>query len=287
MESSTALEESLLSKAENGKVVRTNDLPVTDDSSGSDDGVTLLSTQSEKRASRPSVLECLGVPEKETTDLELDVYNMFYICTLWTQPFFYSLAVLVTKMALYIILIIDLFDPESYPFDHKKQGVEIKTIVMLTQFFLLPVAIVIQEELMLSFFIFGNLQYSPGIIARHPNAYRWKYYLAHSLRALDGLMFLGINASLMLNSANLLSIFLNFAALMFLQTIDNIALKVCLDGYWTRSLQECAQDVVDMRIAFKQKYKLQCLRGRTSVLWVGCAYIVLVFFWVKVNFIDQ
>ena len=117
--------------------------------------------------------------------------------------------------------------------------------------------------------------------------YKTEYYLAHSLRALDGLMFLGINASLMLNSANLLSIFLNFAALMFLQTIDNIALKVCLDGYWTRSLQECAQDVVDMRIAFKQKYKLQCLRGRTSVLWVGCAYIVLVFFWVKVHYIDQ
>ena len=178
MESPTTLEESLLSKAENGKVVRTNDLQVTD----ADDSVTitddssgpsLLSTQSEKRASRPSVQECLGVPEKETTDLELDVYNMFYICTLWTQPFFYSLAVLVTKMALYIILIIDLFDPESYPFDHKRQGGEIKTIVMLTQFFLLPVAIVIQEELMLSFFIFGNLQYSPGIIARHPNAYRW------------------------------------------------------------------------------------------------------------------
>jgi hypothetical protein len=37
-------------------------------------------------------------------------------------------------------------------------------------------------------------------------------------------MFLYINTYLMLMATNLLSIFLNFAALMFLQTIDNIAL---------------------------------------------------------------
>ena len=61
-----------------------------------------------------------------------------------------------------------------------------------------------------------------------------EYHAAHSARALDGLMFLYINVYLMLSSVNLLSIFLNFSALMFLQQIDNIALKLCLDGYWTR-----------------------------------------------------
>ena len=52
-------------------------------------------------------------------------------------------------MGLYIILIIDLLEyPETYPFDSKEPGVEVKLVVKLAQFFLIPVAIVIQEELM-------------------------------------------------------------------------------------------------------------------------------------------
>lgn len=113
-----------------------------------------------------------------------------------------------------------------------------------------------------------------------------EYHTANVFRAVDGLLFLAVNTSLMLSAVNLFVIFLNFAALMFLQTIDNVALKVCIDGYWTRSLQECAQDVVDMKIAFKQNYRLSCMRGRTTILWVSAAYVILVGFWAKTHFID-
>ena len=89
----------------------------------------------------------------------------------------------------------------------------------------------------------------------------------------------------MLVTVNLLSIFLNFAALMFLQQIDNVALQVCSDGYWTRSLQEAAEDVQQMRFAFRQQYKLVCLGGREWILWAGAAYVVVLGCWVKVHFI--
>ena len=71
----------------------------------------------------------------------------------------------------------------------------------------------------------------------------------------------------MLHTINMMSIFLNFAALMFLQTVDNVALKVCLDGYWTRTLQVCARDVVEMKFAFRRSDAIGCLRGRASVLF--------------------
>lgn len=243
-----------------------------------------------KREARPTVQECLGVPEKEmTSNVELDVYNMFFISDLWSQPFFYSMAVFVTKMTLFIVLVIDLQDSATYPFESKKPGVEVKVIVMLAQFFLIPVAIVIQEELMVTFFVFGNLEYSPGIMKRHANAYIWKWYTAHFARAADGIMFLYINTFLMLQVVNMLAMFLNFAALMFFFSIDNVALKLCTDGYWTRSLQECASDVEEMRFAFRQKHKVGCLGflgGRASILGVSAAYVILVGFWVKVHFID-
>lgn len=168
-----------------------------------------------------------------------------------------------------------------------------------------------------SFFVFGNLQYSPGITRRHPCAYRWseyiivviyvayrfwsnkityaaqyitvrfctEWYSAHLARFADGAMFLFINTVLMLHAVNMLAIFLNFSALMFLQSIDNVALKTCVDGFWSRPLQECAEDVVELKFAFRQKYVLGCLRGRTTILWVTAVYAILVGFWVNVHFI--
>jgi len=41
------------------------------------------------------------------------------------------------------------------------------------QFFLIPVMIVTQEELITSFFIFSHLKYSPEIKRRHPGAKKW------------------------------------------------------------------------------------------------------------------
>ena len=141
MESSSTHTELLLAAEEAASI------DTTDDSTNDDDDA-IQSARSAKRASRPSVQECLGVPKNEMANIELDVYNMFYISNLWSQPFFYSIAVLGTKMSLYIILAIDLQDANNYPFQQKKEGVQVKLIVMMAQFFLIPVAIMIQEELM-------------------------------------------------------------------------------------------------------------------------------------------
>ena len=60
----------------------------------------------------------------------------------------------------------------------------------------------------------------------------------------------------------------------FLQTIDNIALQVCLDGYWTRSLMDLAQDVVDMKFAVRHHYTHHCMQTFFVVLiWSGLVAI--------------
>ena len=120
------------------------------------------------RASRPSVVECLStVPDYELADLTLDVYNMFFLSEMKSQAFVYSLAVLITKTALYALLTIDIAYNKQFPFE---QNVEADLTVRLAQLFLIPVAIVNQEELITSFFIFSHLKYSPEIEARHPGA---------------------------------------------------------------------------------------------------------------------
>lgn len=179
----------------------------------------------------------------------------------------------------------------------------------IKKFFLIPVAIVTQEELITSVFIFSHLKYSPTIKTRHPGAKRWSEYVcfafiadftvsyllttntyfplmlqttkitefivAHTCRLLDGMMFLLINTCVMLlQRKDVLGLFLNFAALMFLQEIDNIALKVCLDGYFSRSLQECAQDVVDMKFAKRHHYTHKCMKSFfVALVWLGMLFV--------------
>mgnify|MGYP000198975619 CR=1 FL=1 len=166
----------------------------------------------------------------------------------------------------------DIAYNKEFPLETRRHA---ETAVVVAQLFLIPVAIVTQEELITSFFIFSHLKYSPEIKRRHPGATKWKYVVAHIARFCDGSMFLFINTVVMLLVIeDVLQLFLNFAALMFLQCIDNVALQgeyywtlsnlspkslfahilwyfisVCLDGLWTRSLQEAAQDVVDMKVS--------------------------------------
>ena len=69
---------------------------------------------------------------------------------------------------------------------------------------------------------------------------------------------------------------------MFLQTIDNIALQVCLDGYWTKSLQEAAKDVVEMKFAYRHQYVHSCLQ--TSFVVVVWAALLAI--WAHVHYIQ-
>ncbi|KAL7529346.1 hypothetical protein ACHAWF_002943 [Thalassiosira exigua] len=231
------------------------------------------------RQAHPSVRECLAnVPDSEIADLTLDVYNMFFLSELRSQAFVYSIATLFTKMMLYALLLVDLEENKKFPFD---SNVHVVPVVKMAQLFLIPVAIVNQEELITSFFIFSHLKYSPEIKARHPGAHKWKFAVAHGARFVDGAIFLLINTAVMLlEIKDVLQIFLNFAALMFLQQIDNIALEVCLNGYWTKSLQKAAQDVVDAKFAYRHHYRHHLLQSTFVVL----AWAFMLGLWVDVHF---
>ena len=241
--------------------------------------VEMRRSHSAIRASRPSVKECLQeTPEEDLYDLTLDVYNMFFLSDICSQAFIYSFSTLFVKMSLYILIMFDLGYNKEFPFD---KALEVSNLVIIAQVFLIPVAIVTQEELITSFFIFSKLKYSPEVKKRHPGARKWKYVVAHTARLFDGLMFLFINIAVMLLQQNdVLGLFLNFAALMFLQEIDNIALKVCLDGYWTRSLQEAAQDVVDMKFAIRHHYNHTCLQ----TCFVVVVWTLLMLIWANSHF---
>ena len=221
-----------------------------------------------------SIGDLLGLEDDEMHDIVDDVYNMFFLAEVGGQAFYYALIIFALKVGLFIVIIIDLFTNRSMP-DFNS----VDMLVQVTQFFLLPVAVAIEEELIATFFIYSNLKWSPIILELNPCAFKWKYHLGNFFRLVDGLFFLFINTILMLQATDILSMFLNFAALMFLQQIDNIALHLARDGYLTETLEGVANDVFLMKLPRNHNRKLQMLDS----LMLFSTYLVLVVLWFLVR----
>jgi len=176
-------------------------------------------------------------------DLSDDVYNMFFLSNTNGPAFFYAVYIYLLKLSLYTVIAIHLYQ-EGLP-------EETDNLVKVTQFLLLPVAVAIQEDLISCFFVIANMEYSPAVLAKNPGASQWKFTVSNLCRGFDGLYCLGINFIVLLQASDVLSLFLNFAALQFLQTIDNVALHLAADGYLAERLEVVADNVATTKLPRK------------------------------------
>eukprot|EP00525_Craspedostauros_australis_P013026 CAMPEP_0198135188 /NCGR_PEP_ID=MMETSP1442-20131203/60461_1 /TAXON_ID= /ORGANISM="Craspedostauros australis, Strain CCMP3328" /LENGTH=285 /DNA_ID=CAMNT_0043796349 /DNA_START=32 /DNA_END=889 /DNA_ORIENTATION=+ len=170
--------------------------------------------------------------EPERFDLGEDVYSLIFISPVCSFSFAFAIYMIILKLILFTFLAIDLYDQSSGQFGDKS------TLIRATQFFLLPVAIALQEDLIHVYTRVANIQYDPAIQDRVPSATETKFALSFLLRFLDGLYSLITNFVLVLITDEVLSVFLNFAALGFLQSIDDIAFHLAANGYLGDNMED-------------------------------------------------
>lgn len=136
------------------------------------------------------------------------------------------------KLTLFTFLAIDLYEQSGGEFDNKDP------LIRATQFFLIPVAIAMQEDLIYCYTRISNIRYDRAIMETSPSATEAKFALSFLLRFIDGLYSLLINFVLLLITNNVLSSFLNFAALGFLQKIDDVGFHLAANGYLGDNLED-------------------------------------------------
>ncbi|EJK46789.1 hypothetical protein THAOC_34526 [Thalassiosira oceanica] len=190
--------------------------------------------------------------DDDMAEIEDDVYNMFFLSDSFSAAFWYALMVWGLKLGLIIIIALDIYK-------NMKVNADVPTIVRAAQFLLLPVNVAIQQELITTFFIYANLKWGKQILELNPGATKGKYHFANAMRFIDGLAFLFINTALLLQATEVLSAFLNFAALQFLSDIDNVALSLARDGYLSGSLEEVAGNVSLTKLPRNHNGTLQVL----------------------------
>lgn len=216
--------------------------------------------------------DCLGPStDDDLVPLSDDVYNLFFLSHIGSQGFFYAVSVFLLKMTLYTVLAMDAIEaplPEEIP---KR--------VMLAQVLMLPVAVSMQDDLISTYFIVGNVKFSVDVKKEHPGASKAKFHIANLCRGVDGAYSLLINFVILMKAEQVLSLFLNFAALQFLQSIDNVALDMAASGYLTEHLEDMANSVKNTALPKKNSSFFKMM---DSVLFAS-TYILLIIAWIVIT----
>lgn len=211
----------------------------------------LQNTNEEKSINTQSILENETPPE--LFDIPADSYNIIFLSPYISQGFFFGLYVFVMKMGMFIFLAVDTLESLQ---ETRENDQETPKMVLCAQCLMLPVAVALQEDLIATFTLLSNVKYSSVVLDYHPYATKFKYYLANTLRGIDGTFSLFINFTLLLSANTARALFLNFAALQFLQSIDNMALTLAKEGFFTPTLEEMACKVQEMQLPRRDEASL-------------------------------
>jgi len=209
-----------------------------------------------KKASggKKSLMDILGLEDDDMADIEDDVYNMFFLSEFGGASFWYAIFVFMVKLGLIIIIAVDLYANNSFP-----DSSDVPGLVKTVQFMLLPVNVAVQEELITTFTIYANLKWSAHILELNPGATKGKFHFANFMRFVDGVVYFFVNTTLLFQTTQVLGAFMNFTALGFLSSIDNVAMELARDGYLNERLEMVAGDVQLMKLPKNHNQRTQVM----------------------------
>lgn len=171
--------------------------------------------------------------DDERFDLGEDVYSLIFFSPVRSWAFVFASYMIVLKITLFSFLATDLYRQSGGNFGEIRDP-----LIRATQFFMLPIAIAMQEDLIHTYTRVANIKYDKSIMDISSSATEKKFALSFVLRFLDGMYSLIINFVVMLITNEVLSLFLNFAALGFLQSIDDVAFHLAANGYLGDRLED-------------------------------------------------
>lgn len=240
---------------------------------------TVASAAAVSEEFHPELEHASSSDQDELVEIHQDVYNMFFLSAWGGQAFYYAAYVWLLKMALFTFLAMDAVNAVNVV-EVEEEGTTTSPTVLAAQFLMLPVAVAMQEDLTSTFYLVANIKYGGNVRDNNPDASVLKYKIANMLRGIDGCYSLLVNFTVLLSATNALSLFLNFAALQFLTSIDNIALTLAADGYLSERLELVANSVREAKLPQKTN---KFYRTLDSILFL-LTLSVMIIAWAVIKF---
>jgi len=196
--------------------------------------------------------------EKNEGGLTEDVYAFILVAPVLSASFMYAFAVILIKYLVYIILFTGISFSEL---------TNSPTKVQVVKFLLIPVAVAMQEDLIHVYAYAANMKYDKKVLKVSPSATLGKLVLSLFLRVIDGLSSLSVNFLVMLTTHdNVRQVFLNFAALHFLQSIDDVFFLLIKKGFFGDTMEHMG--TLCTQVSFPRRKTNGCTKQFDTYLFV-------------------
>ncbi len=204
------------------------------------------------------------IPEEGLSE---DVYAFIVGAPVFSAPFIYALTVILIKYLVYSILCMGIANSSE---DFYASPVKVQAV----KFLLIPVAISMQEDLIHVYANAGNLKYDKKVLAVSQDATKSKLVLSFFLRLIDGLFSLSVNFLVMLQThAHVRQVFLNFAALHFLQSIDDVFFLLLSKGFLGDGMEIMTERC--KQIIFPRRMTNSCAKDVDTILFI-LTFVIMV-----------
>ncbi len=209
-----------------------------------DDEITSLKKMRSQDSKKKFIhSEMLSYKQQGSYDLPEDVYSFITVAPTCSAPFLFACGVIGIKYIVYGTLLMGLkyssFSLTAEGYEGIGIGNDAK-ISIAVKFFLIPVTVAMQEDLMAVYAGLANARYDPKVIEISEAATKPKFALAYLLQLIDGLLSLTVNFLKMFSTPDILDVFLNFAALHFLQDIDDVFYALVEKGFFGDDMEHMA-----------------------------------------------
>ena len=194
-------------------------------------------------------------PEEEDEDLHRlteDIYSLLYICHINSAAYWFATFIFWFQVAIAYLIFEDLTDFDSNNYFQIPPGVTV--VVSIAQGLSMLLAVAQQDDLLTGMemilalcggYRYTNKKQKNATTTNTSAAATCKYFVAAFGQFLIGLFLFLDSMALAMQSTTVLDLMLNFAALEFVGSIDDLAFAIAARGYVTDGLQEATQHVSD------------------------------------------
>ena len=177
-------------------------------------------------------LEASAFADRERINLTEDIYSFVLACSYFSAEFWIAIYFICIKYLCYGVIFSNLLK-------RKYEGESnAEPAVLATKLIMIPVAVAMQEDLITVYYNVANKKYDALTYKGNTYATESKWILCNLLRVIDGLMSLAVNFAVMLLNNDVLNIFLGFAALHFLQFIDDVVYELAEKGFFGNNMEQ-------------------------------------------------
>lgn len=182
-----------------------------------------------------------GMPsEGEYYGLDEDVFSLMFVAPIRSGSFLYACFILFIQLTILILAMVNLLK-DAPPGNQLNVPPFVTGEVAFAQFLALIVSILTNRDIVTGL---GHDQFNDEVLATFTDASYRKWVLSHVLRFIEGFLGIVVAFLFIVQSTDVLDLFLNFAVIQFVSELDDVGFYLASKGFVpSKSIQHMASDI--------------------------------------------